>query len=1331
VDTSNAGLTFNDSNGSAIFDLNGLATTNVITNPGFELNGNAATPTGWAKLNGAETTFLTDNGVLSHDGAENLKVVTAAGTANQGAKYVYQFAANTTYQFNIWAAASAGFSTFDLGTVQNGGAQTTCLSAQTLTTTLQQFSCTFTTGSTIQATDYIFVRDSSTTSHTIYLDTAVLQSTNSAMTNFVGNPSFENGNVNGWAVKGATGTAVAISTDTAKFGTQSLKATMGTVADQGIQYSTPLLGTTQYSLSMWVRKDTGSFALLDIGFNENGTNHNCLTSQTADTTWRQFTCTYTTTAVGATPTIYVKHGTDTTSEVLYIDGVTLVQASSGLSFSTPAEQIQADSQLNQITLNGGNNGDLTPWKATTSLSTANADHAGVIHNGFLYIVGGGNSGTAVNTVMYAKINADGTLGSWTTSGSTLPATRQSLSSVVVNGYLYALGGETGGTAVNTVYFAKLNQDGTVGAWQTNPYNLPVITSRNAAVTANGYIYEMGGGQNSTGGSATANVYSAKVNADGSTSSWSTPNAMPAARYEHAATVANGYIYVTGGSTNDTTPKDTVFFTKLNSDGTLGSWFCQGTAAACGTAVNSYALPQPRTKHSTTVANGYLYVIGGNSVGGSNLNAVNTVFFSKLNADGSTGSWQVSASPLPTVLNEQVTATANGYVYAAGGWTTSCCAAAITNVYFSSFARTILSGSLDLIGLSGQTMSDPGSGGSITAGDIRAIGTLRVDDQAILNNGLTVSGPVTFQSPGTGSNAFSINNNTTGINLLDVKDLNTNFGSAITAGAFISRNSYWGEEFNNGHATNCGGTFTVAGGDINGYARGDYGNAGTATACTLNNTNTANVGGGELNASFSNGAAAGSCTLASQNTANGVERITATSAVTASSTANCVENLAATATTSNKVAVAANLPVVTMKIKPSTLTAASNNARIQVGLVSQDTAAGLGANSPTNSIYFTNCSTWNNAAAPTGCSNTTWYGVTSGAAAATVVTCSGTMSTAQFAYLRIEVRSTTDVHFFVDVDTSNGITETECGTGSTTNITASGMTPWMQAMFMTNTVTTTALDIDYFRMWQDDNIPAQDQVQPADGTAEATQSLTTAPISADSPDPDIVGSFFNFLGATSEDTVINNNLFVHGTIYADKIKANQIEGLEIFTDALASLQQKLAQNSSTSTNPTSTTTNNTVIQTATTTINLNDGLTVGGDANFHGNVFFYKLVTFMEKTVFNNDVSFAAHVTTDGQVPAYNLEAAAGDNAAPASIDGNDNAGQLTVNIGDNAASGELLTVNFAKPYAKAPRVLLTSSNGAAAQLHYYVTSTATGFKIIVTDTPASGTTLLLNYWVVQ
>src|SRR6185503_12532605 len=82
------------------------------------------------------------------------------------------------------------------------------------------------------------------------------------------------------------------------------------------------------------------------------------------------------------------------------------------------------------------------------------------------------------------------------------------------------------------------------------------------------------------------------------------------------------------------------------------------------------------------------------------------------------------------------------------------------------------------------------------------------------------------------------------------------------------------------------------------------------------------------------------------------------------------------------------------------------------------------------------------------------------------TCSGTISTTQFATLRIQVEASNSVRFLVDNDASDGINFIDCGTvGVNTNPTVA-LTP---EIYVVHTETTgRTFDVDYIRMWQDDS-----------------------------------------------------------------------------------------------------------------------------------------------------------------------------------------------------------------------------------------------------------------------
>ncbi len=115
---------------------------------------------------------------------------------------------------------------------------------------------------------------------------------------------------------------------------------------------------------------------------------------------------------------------------------------------------------------------LFEWDETTPFTTARAQHTSVAYNGYLYVIGGIYKVTPFtfkNDVQYAKINSDGTVGAWTATNSfTTP--RSGHTSVAYNGYLYVIGGYDGST-YNDVPYAQINADALCAVYFHNPlYN---------------------------------------------------------------------------------------------------------------------------------------------------------------------------------------------------------------------------------------------------------------------------------------------------------------------------------------------------------------------------------------------------------------------------------------------------------------------------------------------------------------------------------------------------------------------------------------------------------------------------------------------------------------------------------------------------------------------------------------------------------------------------------------------------------------------------------------------------------------------------------------------
>ena len=128
----------------------------------------------------------------------------------------------------------------------------------------------------------------------------------------------------------------------------------------------------------------------------------------------------------------------------------------------------------------------------------------MVQNGsFVYLVGGYN-GISVSTststtpsvvtktpnavCYYSYINSNGIMGEFTAT-SALPVALARGYLTVVGSYLYYFGGEnSSGDVVDTIYYAAINSDGSLGSWNTSAQTLPVAGSHVVGVTYNNTIY---------------------------------------------------------------------------------------------------------------------------------------------------------------------------------------------------------------------------------------------------------------------------------------------------------------------------------------------------------------------------------------------------------------------------------------------------------------------------------------------------------------------------------------------------------------------------------------------------------------------------------------------------------------------------------------------------------------------------------------------------------------------------------------------------------------------------------------------------------------------------
>jgi hypothetical protein len=178
-------------------------------------------------------------------------------------------------------------------------------------------------------------------------------------------------------------------------------------------------------------------------------------------------------------------------------------------------------------------GALLTWKKTAPLGASTARHAVVALGDFLYSAGGSFADdggfTAVAETWRARIAGDGTLDTWTATGS-LPEAVTFHALVAVKGHLYSIGGRLATAPTSNVHVATPNADGDLTWAPSTPLPTPLAAA--CALVENERIYVTGGfsAPNAPPG---PKVYVGTVG-DGGGLSWSEPVGadLPTARGGH-------------------------------------------------------------------------------------------------------------------------------------------------------------------------------------------------------------------------------------------------------------------------------------------------------------------------------------------------------------------------------------------------------------------------------------------------------------------------------------------------------------------------------------------------------------------------------------------------------------------------------------------------------------------------------------------------------------------------------------------------------------------------------------------------------------------------------
>jgi len=300
-------------------------------------------------------------------------------------------------------------------------------------------------------------------------------------------------------------------------------------------------------------------------------------------------------------------------------------------------------------LTGASEGEWHPgWRSGTPLNEPRAG-AGVVRVGNrIYVVGGVDGVTFLNSSEYSFIGSDGSLGVWR-KATPLKEERGFLGAVAHKGFVYAVAGAKGPSGhmlLQTVERSRVLSDGSLGPWETEATRLIIPRRCAKVVVAGDYLYATGG----YGGVLLDSVERARILPDGHLGEWELlDDHMTVARYINTAKRVGRRIYVLGGH-------------KANGEGDASvEWSYWDDEKGAGPWQESTPLSVGRYGLQTVLHGDTLYAMGGLPA----IAYVDVVEKVAVGEDGELGSWQ-RTTPLPMPLGSFGAVTHANTIYLVGG-----------------------------------------------------------------------------------------------------------------------------------------------------------------------------------------------------------------------------------------------------------------------------------------------------------------------------------------------------------------------------------------------------------------------------------------------------------------------------------------------------------------------------------------------------------------------------------------------------------------------------------------------------------------------------------------
>ena len=238
-----------------------------------------------------------------------------------------------------------------------------------------------------------------------------------------------------------------------------------------------------------------------------------------------------------------------------------------------------------------------------------------------------------------------------------------------NGYIYCVGGLNSSLySVNSVYYSKIGQNGSLSGWHNaSAYPIPVAGENCEAF--NYTIYCLSGYISTpTSMNYTNTVYSAKINPNGSLSSWKKLNNYPVKSGGQSCVLAGRNIYCIGGINSSSTAADIVFRSEIFSNGSISGWH------------KAFDYPINISAPMCVPYNTSIECITGFDSG---LVPVALNYYGSLSSNGSISGWHPTLD-FPIAISGQSCVPYSDYIYCVGGVSSS---QYYYSVYYSTVSQT--------------------------------------------------------------------------------------------------------------------------------------------------------------------------------------------------------------------------------------------------------------------------------------------------------------------------------------------------------------------------------------------------------------------------------------------------------------------------------------------------------------------------------------------------------------------------------------------------------------------------------------------------------------------